>query len=143
MIWYNPPMGTSCARGDASQRPVIERTVNPTVLCFVIFPPIRRCCWPTRRSCCTGPLRTDAVLRVLDPPTAPMTAAVCLYDNCQTLNVNATARFTTLLHSPGLFTPPGVAGFTPFSIKALQVILPNHENPHTFRAAISAATLER
>src|SRR2546422_9707261 len=32
--------------------------------------------------------------------------------------------------SPGLFTPPGFAGFTPFPIKALQVILLNHENNH-------------
>src|SRR5439155_3477243 len=92
MIWYNPLMGTSCARGDASQRTVTERTVNPTVLCFVIFPPVRRCRPPTARSCCTAPLQTDAVPRVLDPPTLPMTAAVCLYDDCQTVNVNATAR---------------------------------------------------
>src|SRR5260370_32801790 len=41
MIWYNPLMGNSCARRDASQKTVTERTVNPTVLCFFIFPPIR------------------------------------------------------------------------------------------------------
>src|SRR5207245_1777983 len=92
MIWYNPRTGTSCARGDVIQRTAAERTVNPTVLCFVIFPPARRCRPPTGRSCCTAPLQTDAVLLVLDPPTVPMTAGVCLYDNYQTVNVNATAR---------------------------------------------------
>ena len=168
MIWYNPLTGTSCARGDVIQRTAAERTVNPTVLCFVILPPARRCRPPTGRSCCTTPLQTDAILPVLDPPTVPMTADVCLYDNCQTVNVNTAARHGSNItgseevyqgtssrvsptvnshrrprrrnprpQSPGLFTPPGFACFTPFSIKALQVILLNHENPHTFRAAMS------
>src|SRR5947207_8584553 len=91
MIWYNPLMGTSCAREDTSQRTVTERTVNSTVLCFVIFPPVHGCCTSTERSCCTGPLRTGTRPPVLDP-TAVTAATVCLYDNCQTVSVNASFR---------------------------------------------------
>src|SRR6266705_1731762 len=92
MIWYNPLAGPSSARGDASRRTAAERTASPTVLCFVIFPPVRRC--GARQCALIAPLllRTAAALRFLDSPTAPMAATVCLYDNCQTVNVNATAR---------------------------------------------------
>src|SRR6266516_446876 len=92
MIWYNPLMGNSCARRDASQSPAAERTASPIVLCFVIFTPVRRSCPLTGRSCCTGPLRTGAVPRVPDPPGLADAATVCLYDNCQTVNVKTTAH---------------------------------------------------